>query len=122
MKIVLALYRESRYKEGIRQLLPLTLKRKTKMATWKQVIANSNLIQTEIDNAYLIKLPKSELKFWHPKKLVRISGKNGYRMSISFTDSFEFKVFRNGNGKHNFKEIIEQKILTPAEFEIYYAS
>lgn len=87
---------------------------------WKQVTANSNLIQTETDRAVLIKLPKSELMFWHPKKCVRTSGKGGYRMSISYTDDFEFKAFRNGKGKHNFKEKIEERELSVPEFESFF--
>lgn len=72
---------------------------------WKKLEANSNLIQHDTGNAVLIKLPKSDLKFWHPKKCVRTSGKNGYRMSISYTDDFEFKCERKGGVGG--KEILE---------------
>lgn len=87
---------------------------------WKRVIGNSNLLQAETDNAVLIKLPKSEMKFWHPKKLVRTSGKNGYRLSISYTDEFTFKCFRNGKGQFNFKEKIQECELSAAEFEEFF--
>lgn len=76
---------------------------------WNKVVANSNLIQTETERAVLIKLPKSEFKFWHPRKLVRCSGKSGYRMSISFTEEFTFKLFKNGKGNHNSNTKIEER-------------
>ncbi len=87
---------------------------------WKNVTANSNLIQAETERAVLIKLPKSELKFWHPRKCVRTNGKNGYRLSIGYTDSFEFKAFRNGKGRYNGHEKIEEVTLTSAQFEKYF--
>jgi hypothetical protein len=75
---------------------------------WKSIEANSNLIQTKTDKAVLIKLPKSDLRFWHSSKCVRTGGKSGYRLSISYTDSFEFKCFRKGGTGG--KEILEEKI------------
>lgn len=87
------------------------------MTTWKNIICNSNLVQKETDRSFLIKLPKSELKFWHPAKLCRTSGKNGYRLSIGYTDDFNFKCFRTGNGKHNFKDIIEEVEYTASQIE-----
>tara|TARA_R100000742_G_C4178812_1_gene14627 strand:- start:13 stop:294 length:282 start_codon:yes stop_codon:yes gene_type:complete len=78
------------------------------MTNWITIKANSNLIQNSTDRAYLIKLPKSELMFWHPSKLVRFRGKKNYLMSISFTDSFIFKCFRNGKGKTTFNKKIEE--------------
>jgi hypothetical protein len=78
------------------------------MTNWIKIKANSNLVQTSTDRAYLIKLPKSELKFWHPAKLVRFAGKSNYLMSISFTDSFIFKCFRNGKGQTTFNKKIEE--------------
>lgn len=92
------------------------------MSNWKQIIANSNLIQTSTDKAILIKLPKSELMFWHPAKCVRLAGKNNYRMTISYTDDFKFKAFRNSKGKHNFKDKIEERELTAAQFEEFFHS
>ncbi len=87
---------------------------------WKNVIANSNLIQHETDKAVLIKLPKSELMFWHPRKCVRTSGKGGYRLTISYTDDFSFKAFRNGKGRYNKMEKIEERELSVPEFEEFF--
>ena len=87
---------------------------------WHKIIGNSNLIQFETERAYLIRLPKSELMFWHPKKLVRLSGKKSYKMTISYSDEFKFKVFRNGKGRFNFKEILEEKILSIDQWKEYF--
>lgn len=87
---------------------------------WKSVTANSNLIQAGTAKAMLIKLPKSDLKFWHPVKLVRTSGKDGYRMTVSYTDDFTFKAFRTGQGRYNFKDKIEERELSAAEFEKFF--
>ena len=51
-------------------------------------------------------------KFWHPAKLIRDAGDQGYAKAFSFTDSFKFKLFKNGQGKYNKREIIEQKEIT----------
>lgn len=90
------------------------------MTDWKKVTSNSNLIQANTEKAVLIKLPKSKLKFWHPAKCVKVHGKKGYLLSISYTDSFKFKCFRNGEGKYNFKDKIEEVELTAKEFEAYF--
>ena len=87
---------------------------------WNRVSVNANLIQRRTERAVLIKLPKSEFRFWHPGKLVRQTGKNGYYMTISYTDDFEFNIFRTGNGKYNANEKIEERRLTGAEFEKYF--
>lgn len=92
------------------------------MADWQTVEANSNLIQHRTEKSVLIKLPKSELKFWHPAKCVRTAGKSGYFMTISFTEDFSFKVFRNGKGKHNGREVIEERLLTVDEFKGFFQS
>lgn len=92
------------------------------MTEWKKITANSNLIQAETAKAVLIKLPKSELKFWHPAKLVRTSGKGGYRMTISYTEDFTFKCFRNGKGRYNRSEHIEDVELSAAEMEARFGA
>lgn len=87
---------------------------------WKSVKANSNLIQAQTSTSVLIKLPKSELTFWHPAKCVKQSGKGGYLMEISYTDEFKFKAFRNGKGISTFNVKIEEKELNSEEFEAYF--
>lgn len=90
------------------------------MTTWRNVSANSNLIQTKTGKAVLIKLPGSSWLFWHPAKLVRTSGKNDYYMSISFTDDFVFKLFKNGKGKYNKFEKIDEWEMSADEFAKYF--
>jgi hypothetical protein len=83
--------------------------------TWNKIAANSNLIQQDTGRAVLIKVPKTDWLFWHPSKCVRTSGKSGYRMTISFTDSFEFKLFKNGKGRYNKFEKIAERTATASE-------
>lgn len=77
---------------------------------------NSNLIQHETDRALLIKLPKSDFKFWHPKSLCRISGKRGYLLAISYTVDFKFKIFRTGTRNN----VLESKELEEDDFLKYF--
>ena len=86
------------------------------MATWQKIEMNSNSVNASTEKAYLIKVPKEDLYFWHPAKCVRFSGKNNYLMTISFTDEFVFKLFRNGKGKTNSHERIFEIELTADEF------
>jgi len=91
------------------------------MTNWIQVTANSNLIETKTEKAVLIKLPKSKLMFWHPAKCVRTSGKNGYLMTISFTEEFKFKCFRNGEGKTTSFTKIEEVEYTAKQIQEIFA-
>lgn len=91
------------------------------MSTWKNITANSNLIEFTTDKSILIKLPKSDFVFWHPSKLVRVNGKNNYRMSIGYTDSFTFNIFKQGKGQYNKTQKIAEKQITVEEFEAYFA-
>lgn len=86
---------------------------------WKQVKANSNLIQTTTDKAVLIKLPKSDFKFWHPAKLVKTYGKNNYILEINYTNDFKFKCFKNGSGSKSMEKTAEIE-LNVKEFEAYF--
>ncbi len=84
--------------------------------TWKNIEFNSNNIQSETGRATLIKIPKCEYKFWHPSKLVRKFGKRNYMLSLGYTDDFTFKVFKNGKGKYNCFEKVEELELSATEF------
>jgi len=83
---------------------------------WKKIYFNSLNVETETNNAVLIKMPNnSQYKgfvFWHPKKLVRHEGGKGYHLSFSFTDSFEFKLVSYGKGRYNKREILKERTLT----------
>lgn len=81
---------------------------------WKNISCNSNLIQFDTGRALLIKLPKSELTFWHPSKLCRLSGKNNYKLSFGYTDNFTFRCFRKSSKTQN---ILEEKEMNTNEIE-----
>ena len=72
---------------------------------WRKINFNAQNIEMETDRATLIKLPhRSEHDgwlFWHPSKLVREEGGKCYHLSFSFSDDWEFKIFKpykNGKG------------------------
>lgn len=76
---------------------------------WQTIYINKYNIKYENEKSILVKMPKKSayagFKFWHPKKLVR---EKGYFFTISFTEYFVFELFKNGQGKYNFKEVIEK--------------
>ncbi len=87
---------------------------------WKNIEINLQNIETNTGKATLIKMPNNSdyagYKFWHPSKLVRY-GSNSYARSIGYTDSFKFKLFKNGNGKYNKFDIIDEIEISVEEFE-----
>lgn len=87
---------------------------------WKIIEINKQNIETDTGKAALIKMPKkskySGYKFWHPSKLVRY-GSNTYARSISYTDDFTFKLKKYGNGRYNFKDVIDEIEISAKEFE-----
>lgn len=83
---------------------------------WEKIYLNSQNIIYDNGKSCLIKLPNnsdySNFKFWHPSKLIRDLNKgNGYLKSLSFTDDWEFKIFKDDK---NYKKIKEE-ILSPEE-------
>jgi len=87
---------------------------------WKNININKQNIEHQTDRAVLIKMPNNSsyagFKFWHPSKLVR-KGRNKGSISIGYNDGFSFKLFKNGNGKYNKKEIIDSAEINAKEFE-----
>lgn len=87
---------------------------------WQSININKQNIETETAKAVLVKMPNNSkykgFKFWHPAKLVR-SGRHSYAVSISFTEDFTFKLFKNGNGKHNKYEVVDQNEIDAQEFK-----
>ena len=81
---------------------------------WNKIHFNSQNIEKETDKSALIKMPVSSVyngwKFWHPAKLVREEGGNGYFYSLSFTDDWEFRLFKPYKSGQN-----PQKTVAPDE-------
>lgn len=89
---------------------------------WKKIAFNAQNIKAETARAVLIQCPnKSQLKgfaFWHPAKLVRVTGGNGYFMSLSYADNFEFKLQRKSPTTY---KVLEEKTLTGDELAEVFA-
>lgn len=77
---------------------------------WEEIEAN-NSVERFTDKAALVGIPKTDYKFWHPKKLVKTFGKNNYGMAIAVCPEMKFKIFKNGQGQWNkFEKIDEREI------------
>lgn len=87
---------------------------------WKNININKSNIEAETSRAVLIKMPHSSdydgYKFWHPAKLVR-RGRHSGAVSIGYTDGFTFKLFKNGNGKYNKFDVLDETEIGAEEFE-----
>ena len=87
---------------------------------WKNIQINVQNVETETGKATLIKMPNKSnyagYKFWHPSKLIR-NGRNSYALSVSYNDTFKFKLFKNGKGKYNKFDVIDGLEISVEEFE-----
>lgn len=85
---------------------------------WKNITINASQIETQAGKGTLIKVPGSDYVFWHPSKLLR---KNGKRFSFGYTDGFKFRLFKQGHGKYNKFEKIDEHEVNAAEIERLFA-
>ena len=88
---------------------------------WSKIFFNAQSIQRETSSAVLIQMPnRSEYagySFWHPRKLVREQGGNGYHLTFSFTEDWTFKLKKYGQGRHNFKDVIRETEIDVAQMK-----
>lgn len=79
---------------------------------WKQIEINKQNVVYDTGSSTLIKMPNKSkyagYKFWHPSKLIR-SGSNDYARTLSYTDEFVFKLFKQDK---KFKTIDDKEIDT----------
>lgn len=89
------------------------------MADWIKCDLNAQNIKTKTEKAVLISMPHSSkfdgFQFWHPQKLVREVGGRGYFYTFSFTNEFEFKLKKMGQGRYNKFEVIDEKTISADE-------
>ncbi|MGF3072855.1 hypothetical protein [Facklamia sp. P12934] len=76
---------------------------------WKSFTINAQNIKVDTGKAVLIAMPKSSefkgFSFWHPEKLIRDHGGKGYWKSLSYTETWEFKLFKYGKRRQILKEL-----------------
>lgn len=93
------------------------------MTEWKTINFNALSIEYETAKAVLIKMPNNSewhnYKFWHPSKCVRTSDKGkGYFKTFSYTNSWEFTIFKNNKkGDRTAEQILSAEEIERA-FEV----
>ena len=82
----------------------------------------SNSISAETVNAFLIKLPGSEFKFWHPKKFCSLKGKGNYLLEIWFGNKdWKIKAQRTGTTFNVLDEFEDTVVAVAAKYNIKYS-
>ncbi|AZF92011.1 hypothetical protein CHPC1148_0024 [Streptococcus phage CHPC1148] len=91
------------------------------MTEWKTINFNKQNIEHETAKAVLIKMPNNSewhgYKLWHPSKCVRTLSKgNGYFKTFSYTENWEFTIFKsNKKGERT-----AEQMLTAEDMEIAF--
>ena len=84
---------------------------------WKSFAISTCSIEARTSKAVLIKMPKGSdyagFVVWHPAKLVEHC--LSYVEKISYTDDFEFRLFKKGKGRFNYNQRIAEKTISAAE-------
>lgn len=88
------------------------------MAEWKNFNINKSQVEYDTGRAYLVKMPHNSnydgYKFWIGGKLVH-EGRHGGALRLGVLDDMEFKLFKNGNGRYNQRDIIAETTISGAE-------
>ena len=71
-----------------------------------------NQIETETTGSFLVKIPKSDYKFWISKKQTRWTGTN---VTFGINETWTYKIFKNGKGKYNKFDIVGEREVTGLE-------
>ncbi|NBK99321.1 MAG: hypothetical protein EOM50_15130 [Erysipelotrichia bacterium] len=99
--------------------------------SWQKIKFNSQNIASETAKATIIKMPNKSafrgLVFYHPSKLVREEGHKGYRYSFSFTDEWEFSLYKKGEivekiGAEEMMGAFDNRTLNNPEEDISYVT
>jgi hypothetical protein len=89
------------------------------MTKWQKITINKNLIQKQTEKSALIKLPKTDLFFWHNLKCLRLSTTNKNCLHLFFTESFIFKCFKSEKIDGAYKNVKEVEY-TADEFKNFF--
>lgn len=84
---------------------------------WKVLKLNIQNVIYETEKAILIRIPKTDWDFWHPKKLVR-RGSHSYEIAISYHDGFEFKAKRTSKKTHS---VLGECTFSASELEVEFS-
>lgn len=80
------------------------------MADWRRLRIPKTNVVYQTATAVLISMPHSSTwkgyKFWHSRKIIEDTGKS---YNILYSDDFTFRLFKNGKGRYNQREIIDRK-------------
>ena len=85
-----------------------------------KIVLQSNAIRHQTDKATLIKLPSSELCFWHPTRFVSFYGKNDHLMKVWFgSEDWIIKARRTSEKTREVLEEFEMSVLdVAAQYEL----
>lgn len=88
------------------------------MSEWMNFNINTSQVEHETGRAYLVKMPHNSdyngYKFWIGAKLVH-SGRHGSALSLGVLPDMEFRLFKNGQGRYNQRDIVAETTLSGDE-------
>lgn len=87
---------------------------------WRSIRTFRKTISAQTELATLFKLPKTKLKFWHPKSLIKKDPQKSSVLYLSFESDFSFRCFLEKENECGIKEVVEEIIMDADEFENYF--